>query len=316
MYNENVKEEFISEYTTNIKILVSCRSFFEAVSPFEERWGKDICKASLEEVQEAVDSVDFGIRRQSGAKLKSMFNQYLRWCIANGIDDVNEDNFNVNFGVNVDILKQRTVVSPMHMQKYLDDVFNSESACTADNIYRCYLWLAYGGFPEKMAPFVKVDDVDLENMVVRLRNKEYPIYREGIHAFRSCKESDRFLIVHPNYTKDVWHDRVDGDFLLRGEKRQPSHTGIKDELSKKIRGAIKDGKTNIRLSYQRAVFSGVFYRIYQLETIGIKPDFYMIAEAVISEKSNSGVVYSVSTMRRKEKELITDYENWKMTFLS
>ena len=77
----------------------------------------------------------------------------------------------------------------------------------------------------------------------------------------------------PLYSKDVWKDRADGDKILRGLKSEPKLQVLRNELSRRSTKRMKEGKVEQKLSYYRVWISGIFYRTYENEQMGVKPNF-------------------------------------------
>ena len=205
-----------------------------------------------------------------------------------------------------------------HMQMYLNSVFDPESEESISNVYRCYFWMAYGGCNENDAIRVRTSDVDMSDMVFRIGYDEFPIYREAIKSFNNCVKLDSFKYMHPNYKKDVYIPRMGGDLLLRGIKTDISIKSFRVAINQKIKAAYNNGATTIKMSYQRAMMSGIFYRVYQLELIGIEPDFMDVAADYIKGREynlSSGRNLIGARQRKIAKDYMNDYIKWKQTFI-
>ena len=314
MYNEELKTRFVRQYTTSTNTAKMCEAVFNLFEPHEHTWNADLCTKSAEDLQPIVDSIA-GLRARSSLSRIIMLKDYVKWCIGVArVPGACDGMLKINT-IGLDKIRRQTVASPLHLQKYLSDIFAPESDHSTDNIYRCYYWLAYGGVPEEDILKIKCSDVDLGNMVVHYNDTEIPIYREAIAAFKNCAELEQFVYNHPNYTKTVWKDRVDGDTLLRGIRANPSVYSIRVETSK--RAKIHEEKTALRLSYFRVWISGIFYRIYERELIGEDPDFSAVADAKMKGKTyklDSGR----NTREAKKRKIINDYkedyQRWKLAF--
>ena len=314
MYNEDIKKKFVRYYTTSINTAKVCESIFNQFEPYECEWGADLCTRNAEELQPIIDNIA-GLRARSRFSKLIMLKDYVKWCIniAN-VPDACDGMLQINT-VGLDRVRQRTVASPLHLQKYLDSICSPECDKTTDNIYRCYYWLAYGGADEEDILRIKCSDVDFSNMVVHYKNMEIPIYREAITAFKNCVELTQFVYNHPNYTKTVWKDRVDGDLLVRGVRANLSLYSLRAEISR--RAKLHEKETGIRLSYYRTWISGVFYRAYERELIGETPDFTDVAASRMEGKTyklDSGRNTQESKRRKVVRDYQEDYQRWKLAF--
>lgn len=315
MYNNELKRQFINDVTSSINTRESCIEVFKVFAPYEEEWGADLCTRSEEDLKPIVSRM-IGMRSAGHRMRLSILKSYGKWCINHGVEGATDGVINVTPDV-MDKMKMQTVTSPLHLQKFLDSICEKESELTVDNIYRCFYWLAYGGCPEEYMFKITSKDVDFTNMVVRYEGKEYPIYREGVKAFKVCVDMYYFIHIHPNYSDNIKRLRCDGDILLRGIKSIPTLASMKAEISRRNRNAITDKKTNVKLSYFRVWLSGVFYRTYQLELAGIEPDFMWLAAEFMEGRTynlSSGRNTIAAKQRQIARDYMKDYNNWKLTF--
>lgn len=315
MYNEELKKRFVKQYTTSIHTAKNCETVFELFEPHETEWNDDLCTRSAEELQQIVDSIA-GLRERSGLVRIIILKDYVKWCINVAKVPGACDGMLKIKAAGLDKIRKQTVASPLHLQKYLDFLFKKESEKTAEDIYRCYYWLAYAGMKEEDTLNVRVSDVDFEHMVIHYGGTEFPIYREAIAAFKNCARLTQFAFIHPHYNKTLWNDRVEGDALLRGIHAVPSIYTIRVGASK--RSKLKEKETGgIRLSYFRVWISGVFYRTYERELIGEEPRFLSVAGERMRDKTyklDSGRNTIDAKQRSIAKDYSADYERWKLAF--
>ncbi len=314
MYNEDLKKQFVRGYTTSINTAKVCETIFTLFEPYECVWNADLCTRGTEELQPIVDSI-VGLRSKSACTRLIILKDYVKWCInVAKVPNACDGMLKVNT-VGLEKMRRQTVASPLHLQKYLNDICSPESNKSTDNIYRCYYWLAYGGVAEEDILKIKCSDVDFDNMVVHYKGTEIPIYREALAAFRNCAELTQFVYNHPNYKKTVWKERVDGDTLIRGIRANLTIYSMRVEISRRAKD--KEKKTGIRLSYFRAWISGIFYRAYEQELIGEKPDFNSVASAKMEGKTyklDSGRNTPEAKKRSLAKDYNEDYQRWKLAF--
>lgn len=315
MYNAELKKKFIREYTSSIATADVCETIFNAFAKSEEEWGADLCTKNEEELQPIVNTI-VGLRARSKWMRLIILKDYVRWCISNNIAGACDGMINIT-DVGLDKVRQQTISNPKHLQQYLDVICEPAEKCATDNIYRCYYWLAYAGVEEEDILNIKCSDVDFRNMIVKYPQKHttVPIYPESLQAFHNCVELTRFVFNHPNYTNTVWRDRAPGDTLVRGVRSLPTLKSIRVELSRRSKNNSE--KTDLKLSYFRIWMSGLFYRMYENEAIGIPADFNPIVAHQMDGKT-----YNLSsgrnTIAAKQRQLVRDYEEdyqrWKLAW--
>lgn len=324
MYNEKLKERFINECIQKEGRRKAAITMFNVLEPYEREWDSDICTKTKDEVYPVVGKI-VGLRKTSASLRVSILHLYAKWCVDNNIDGARLDLLELNNDFGLEKIKHQMVANPMHLQRYLDLVFEPVSEGTINCIYRCYYWLAYSGMSEEDALNVKTSDVDLENMQVIFNDRKYPIYREAVPAMRNCIELTNCKIIFPN--RESYMDRVNTDNLLRGlvtGNQRPMPDLFRWRMSKKnreLQAMIKEGKVNqsmdLKLSFYKVWLSGVFYRTYEGERSGIPVDFMSIAADRMEGKE-----YKLDSCRRlpisKQKELakdyLDDYERWKEAY--
>lgn len=314
MYNEEIKTRFIREYTDSINTAAVCKATFDAIEEYETKWNADLCTMKVEDLQPVVDSI-VGLRSRSKWMRLIILKDYVKWCVRMGMPGACEDMLKIET-IGLEKIKHQTVASPLHLQRYLDSICEPESEKTTDNIYRCFYWLAYGGVAEKDILNIKCIDVDLANMVVRYNGTEVPIYREALPAFKNCTELTYFVYKHPNYSEKICN-RAEGDTLVRGIKSVPTLMSMRVELSRRSKAKIEDGKTELRLSYHRVWISGLFYRMYERERIGMTVDFSDAAAQFMEGKTYKLDKWRGTPSAKKRqiiKDYLEDYERWKLAF--
>lgn len=314
MYNEETKIKFIQDYTNSESSGRFAVTVFNAFAPHEEAWGADLCTKTAEELQPAVDSV-LCLRTRGQWSYLLLLRTYCKWCIAHKIPGACDGAANINT-VGVDKIRKQMVSGPMHLQKYLDDVFPPVEDESISILYRCYLWMAFGGVPEEDVTRIKCSDVDLDNMVIRFCGKSYDLYREAVPAFRLAATLTSFNYYHDNPVYVSRRDRYPGDTLMRGIKTLVTTEFLYRTLWSHQKKAIAEGKTEQNLSYRRVMLSGLFYRNYEMERIGLPLNF---TDVVIEE--TKGKTYSLNRRMKVEhiqnrimRGYLEDYQRWKFVF--
>lgn len=319
MYNEKLKKEFISYLRQKRPndTIDFCLSMFEACEPFEIEWGADLCTRNANQLAPMVEEI-VGLRVKSKWKRIILLKEYVNWCIAIGVPGACNGMLQVE-SVGLKKVRTQMVSSPIHLQKYLDEIFEPEQEETVDNIYRCCFWLSYMGVEEEDIVSLKCTDIDLAKRVLSYHGKEIELYHVSIPAFKNAATLTSFRFKHPNYSdKVILRDRAEGDALIRGIRNAPSTLAIRSELSRRSKKALEDGSTKSRISLQRAKLSGIFYHKYELERAGCPVSFEDVADGFIGDK-----VYKLdrgrNTQDAKKRQIMNDYmqdyQRWKAAFI-
>lgn len=317
MYNEELKTRFVRSYTNSISTAKLCATVFNKVGQYEEKWGADVCTRTSEELQQMIDSI-VGFRAHSKWSTLIILKDYAKWCLGNNVPGACDSMLYIE-DTGLDKVRTQMVSIPKHLQRYLDDIYDPESAQSTDNIYRCFFWLAYSGMKEEDILNVKCDEVDLSTLTVYHNNEEFEIYREAIPAFKNCVELKSFVYNHPLYSANitVWKPRADGDTLVRGIRSVSSLKAMRITLSRKSKEAVDEGKTVQKLSYYRAYLSGLFYRMYEREKSGEPVDFTEAALRFMDGKDykfEKGCKNEAIKRREIAKDYLEDYQRWKLAF--
>lgn len=314
MYNEDRKVRFIREYTGSLNTANVATTLFNALEEHEKLWGADLCTRSSEELQPVIDEI-VGLRSKSKWMTLTILKEYVKWCIAMQVPGACDGMLQIK-AVGLDKVKHQMVSGPLHLQKYLDDIFDPESDETIDNIYRCYFWMAYGGIDEEDTILIRNEQIDFSQMTIFYKTINIPIYREALPAFRNAVSLNSFLYKHPNYTKPVRRDRVPGDTLMRGIRATTKTFTMRTTLSKRNIKAIEDGMTDLQLSFYRVRMSGLFYRVYEMERAGIPASFSEAALRVMDGKTYAlhGREKLEHRQNKIERNYLEDYQRWKLAF--
>jgi hypothetical protein len=315
MYNSELKIKFINDqYDRRDSVKKLAEQVLNLFEDYERGWGADLCTKTTQELQPIVDEV-FGLRVKSHWAAMSILREYARWCISMKVPGACDGALKIE-AVGLDKVRRQLVSSPFHLQKCMDEIFVAEAAETIAVTYRCYYWMAFAGMKEEDALQVTCSDVDFSKMEIVWNGAEYPIYREALPAFHAAAELSSFLVQHPLYKRDVRHDRVPGDNLLRGMKSDNSAYTIRVAVSRLSTKALSEGRTSAQLSFKRVQTSGLFYRMYERECAGVPMDFSAAAEAFMAGKEYQ--LDKKMTLRglqnRIAKSYTEDYLRWKAAF--
>lgn len=309
MYNEERKEKFITNYTGSPKSAYYVRAIFKKFEPYEEDvWHEDLCMQSKEVLEPIINS-QTGARMESAERALIVLKEYVKWCARNSIQT--SDGV---FGVRVDVVeavKEQMVASPLHLQKKLDELFNNEDEQTMDCLYRAYIWMAYAGLTDTEALEVEVNEVDLSDLVIRHNEKVYQLYKEAKKTFEQACNLTQFKYKHKNYDTALVNPRVPGTKLMRG---------IKSDVMKlsTLRSVItkKTAANDMKLSYKKIFYSGIFYRVYENERAGEDISFADYVADVLER--NDYALNKNRTINKITNQMIRaleiDYDRWKCAF--
>lgn len=317
MYNKELKVQFIRSYTKSVNTANIAERIFSAFEEYEEEWGQDLCTQSKDILQPVIDKVT-GVRSRSLCMSLTILREYVRWCMDIGIPDACDGMLQITTS-EIEKIKTRTVLSPFHLQEYLKKIFDNESEETTDIIYRCYCWMAFSGFAEDSIFLVKTSDVDFNKMLISYDGKEYPLYREAIPAFQVAVKATSFNYKHENPYYETLRMRVPGDTIMRGIRADTSVLTMRTILSRRVSAAVKSRKTDVQLSFYRIWMSGLFYRTYENERMGIPIGF---KEASVDFMADKGHVLNATNkniefphrQNQIEKGYMEDYMRWKIAF--
>jgi hypothetical protein len=341
MFNEEMKRRFIRSITSSVHTEDVARGIFDAVEPYEkDEWGADFCTVDEVRLQPVMDKI-LGMRMSSKWMALTILKKYSLWCM----DDekypgAGDAIMRVNI-LGLDKVREQMVANPLHLQSYFDKVFDKEAEETIDNIYRCFLWIAYAGISEDDALKIEIKDINLSELRIVYGEASYPIYREAIPAFKNAIGLTSFVHRHPRYTKTVRKDRATGNTIIRGIRfntKEDSDYGvniltIRSQISKRLTEASKEVKdrktgntrpalTSLTLSYYRIWMSGLFYRASEAERAGIPPKFSEVSEEKIEHRINvkkkeyklSARDSLVQKRNRKARDYMDDYRRWKLAY--
>ena len=317
MFSELRKRAFIKECAKSIKTKEAYEALFGRSEPFERKFDKDLCQFSVDELQKMCDSI-FDVRVNTRQNYIYKLNIYLNWAVDNVIYGAVNNLSEIVFDHTL-IVKGRMVGNPTQLALLLDKVFRKVDDYTIETIYRSVYWLAFCGVDIDAIRSLTTDNIDLQDMKIHFNGKSVRLCADAVSSIRLCMELTQLRVYHPNSKNPdsyTWHDRPDGNILLRGTKEKDGIELLTENAGRKIRAANKSGKINCNLTYETVKLSGLFYRIHENEIAGLAPDFHWLAE-----RMSEGKVYKTDTdhsrraaINRVANTYQKDYESWKNAF--
>ena len=326
MYNNDLKQRFITEEQQNGRYMFGFIAFFRHCEAFEVELDADIYTFNAEQLTRVLNGRTN--TRKSGLVTDiSLVRRYVKWCLANGIEGVSDASLSLTTK-EVDNMRKCTVKSPEDLNDYLEKVFAPVYQNTSDDVLRGFLWLAFSGVMEEDAVCLTTDCVDFDSMLIRYNGQEYPIYKQSIGALSNCVHNTRFAFHHPNYVSTAYRQRSDSNYLLRktlkggDDPDVDKRIGIlSSDCARKSAQARKNGLIDRKITYGRTRLSGIFYRVYMHELKGFTYDFMELVEEDFKRMEAEGRTYNLSsgrnTMDAKKRQLARQYEDdytrWKLT---
>ena len=308
MYNKDLKDRFIEEQSGSKKTFDRIKSLLYTVGRFEDEWGADICTRSVDELKPVIGKI-IGVRNYTHITDLSTLRRYARWCIEHSVPGATDSLLQIK-DVGFEKLISCMVSGPKQLHDRLDLAFPPESDCRMDNVYRCFFWMAFSGLEEHETVMVTAKDVDLKNLVIRVNNNEYTIYKEAVPVFRHLVTSNCFMHDHGNYETIV--ARTPGDSILRGVRDvvDMSYERIRRAASRKVKNAFNQSADDISITYTKTWLSGMFYRTYLKEQLSGEYNFNDAVRLYLKEKPDA----SQAKLEAVANEYEADYCRWKAAF--
>lgn len=312
MYNEALKTDFIRQYTTNISTADISVRVFNAIEIFEEKYGCDFYQMSTDHAAEAINSVQ-GLRSATAEVRLAVLRAYVNYCIGKGLD-ANMDIVNIEPS-SVSHIRNLMVKDPIHLSACLNSIFKPTNEETVENISRLFVWFWYSGMTREQCLTVTSDDIDYKYMEIHCGNRKFPIYRESLDALISCVDSTEFADMR-KYSGDIrYRKRASGNEVLRGFNGVSLNTLSVQTLTK-CRKAVSEGATDVKINWYNVRLSGIFYRMYQKETLGFPVDFS--EDAAIEMEGKDYKTNKKFTLGVKKVRIIRDFEEdyakWKLAY--
>lgn len=190
MFNEKQKQQFLNTVESE-NTYKSYVSVFNKSEPFEESMNKDVADMTLQNILLLLD-VAAGKSAQSIANYRSLLVNYVDWCIREGKSIFGENNISKISYTAVD--KQQSF-KPCYIgsEKELEDMIATAFPHDYDYNQEVYedresiIWLTYLGFERDEIRFLKKDDIDYENGMIRSPLYNSIVYKVNKHLLEMLK---------------------------------------------------------------------------------------------------------------------------------
>ena len=328
LYNKEIKEQFILENARSAWSRDMYTSVLENISEIERQHQMDAAQMDLSLLLSEISFSQF-IPNAAKHQHEATAEKYVKWARKHidSFKNVSNDEKSVEeipgYG--------KFVRNPKHLAITLERVFPQPELNTIQHVYRAYLWLAFSGLREEDAAKVESWNLDFDAMEIQLDGRKYPIYAESVYDLRAvCVANTINENIGRKKVVIKESPRADGYSILRGFEtdndilitiKNTHRTAVSKYFRKaKEKDIIKQDLVCYDLTYLNAYYSGIFFRMRELEELGIEPDFSKISDRdydLYDEKHGYLVtpVYSERVKRtRKKNDLKAKYRNWKRIF--
>lgn len=320
-FNEEAKLKFISVVSEKETVHLHYKKIFSSSYDYEVKLNKDLAEFSKDEMQQLFNDIG-GARHSSKITFMNLIKPYIKWAKDNGFDVSFDPNSDINYaGDSVAKFRGKMVFSPEHLEKYMTAVFGSADDETVGVIYRCCLWLAFCNVDLEDAMQLRSSDVDAKMMRVLVNGSEVPLYKESVRAFELAKNLTKFRVIRQNTDVEIFMDREDGTRLLRASKRNgvskkeyDNTRMLTGEIARNIRFAYNEGRIITRVGYSSVKLSGIFYRAFLREQMGMEPNFQGIVDLEMAKYHTDNHLNYNSKKCRTLGNYKRDYEIWKLAY--
>lgn len=315
MYNQDIKNRFMWELEISQRkssaVYSAYAKLFDLSEQIEVDKGRDLAELYRSELA----YLDKIVKTQSKiptSRYKACLLRYFQWY--KNRFPAADTGYALSWVLDsLEQFKQGLVSSPTHLQIEMDKIFKPEEGSYIDNVYRCFLWIAFGGVRYKIdADTLESKDIKFEEMCFWLDGYSYPIYPQALKAMRSAVKDPVFMCDNASYRNSqvIPRDRVPGNKVLRGVRADAGSSWIMDGIRLRIAEVAKDDPTVKNFSYRSVFKSGIFYRQYELEMSGMDVDF----SGVVKESRHGKDFPKTSldaTRSRDNAQFKDEYYIWK-----
>lgn len=306
MYNQEIKEKFLEEFTAGGRNEKSCRAALEAISRHEDALGVDVARMTLPEIKRALTYVNARTYKSAFAAV-TLVRAYVKWCsenkvfsnitpniIALSVDDIDtSDDFRkILFRNEEEFIKALRSVRPF------DDGY-------FDIIASVFFWL---GFSTQQMMEIKIEDVDFENKTVTYDGVSITIsdsFCEILQTYAKTKSGTR---QSKNGPRLVYRDDSYNTFIRKfspqnqlGQRLAKSQ--IEDAVYLLNKAYVSLGNES-KFTSGNMIASGALARVYALECSGVD----------IRSLKNKFIVIDAFRAKAKLHEIHWMYDNYKKAF--
>ena len=245
----------------------------------------------------------------------SLLRSYVNWCIENSIKQNNENpiqNIRVSDVDSSALIRRQFIKNPDHLQEVLDNVLESALENTSNGImYRMVCWLLYEGLTEEETMGLTKNDVDFSNSSVKTPDGSKTIIISDRLKDLIVRAIELEFAERPNNHGGVSQLPLEkSDKLFRKIYRKDSTNSaayLRAKLSELKKEFVRNTYENTSLAPKRLWLSGMFYRLHQMEIMGVSltdDNFrFCVNEDMLEDSIKMKVLYNKR-----------DYQNWKKAY--
>ena len=304
MYNQEIKERFLREYTsTKNKAGTSVHFMFDSIGVYESEMQMDISTMSVKDAIKAISHVNIGTYR-TATTVATDLKAYVKWCARHSVFSnvctellsIKVDNIDISGNLSKILFNDEDdLVSCLKSTRPFDDGYY-------DVVVAVFLWL---GISQSQMMNIKIDDVDLDNCRIRVENVFIPMSRklsEILSLYSKTKSGTR---MNKNGPRVVYRDDSYDLFIRRFSP--PSQLGkrltksqIEDAIYLLNKAYVELGNEP-KLTSGNILSSGALCRVRELEDSGVD---------VLSVKNKDAII-SAFRIPAKPHEITWLYKNYK-----
>lgn len=308
MYNQEVKDRFLSEYTGNGS--KSVRGRFELLSDAEVLFAKDIAEMTVNEASAAVQRLEL-IELSSAESALSVIKCYVRWCLENGIFDNADGGF---LKLSVSDIDPSRLMSKVLFRDERDFIYAMHKVRNFDELQNDVIALVLGwlGLSIDEALDLRDSDVDFESRKIYNRNGAVIvpwISDELIEILSVYQRTKSAIRQNGTTTYEVVKDLAHDGFIKRVCSASSDKLGTKIPARQIISAIEKMNRQYVslgfasRFSMTNVQRCGGLHRLWQMEQNGV----------VIDDKRNARVVEEVCGSKQYRK-ILWQYKHYKAAF--
>ena len=343
MFNAETKNRYIEEVCQTEQKALTARQTFDATASLESDLNLDLIRFDEDALRKVFEILSGGPDRSKTTKETRIVRSYIRWAADKGLIGGDQTNWNKVSSTGVNFARNRLFASDYQLNIFMDYCFQPIADDTFDNFYRVLLWLAFAGVPIQKAFSIDESEVDIWNMRITHDGAVFQLSPYALPAIQRLMMAKQFKVLggrHPRTLK-----REKGTLLLRRTNVRKTDQSSDDEktwdrwvrntmrpsLMARFRDAEKRFVTNkpkgfpetlaFGTSYKYIALSGVYYRMYQRELAGLKPNFREVAieqaDLKLKDSEEKGDIEKKRRLavRAKRWSYSRNYDAWKAAFV-
>lgn len=318
IYNLDRKTAYIDAIPSTIdeRQKRNFENIFFTTSTVEKLFGKDISEMSLEQATRLLISQGF-LSTSSMVTMISILRSYVQWCIDTKLvcSENAFDKLSINDIDNSEIIKSMLLGSPERLNNILETAFPPNSDIEFQEQSQLIAQLLYLGLRQDFISSLKKNDICFNESCVINERGEKIILNENILRLAKYCSQQTTLDRRDSFAITRSYSLTDNDYLLRttANKRSSGDDPISITIIYNRIASINDNYNKntddlIKLTTDRIYRSGLFYRLYELEQLGVEITREIVYKHFGMAFENMTTIYS------ETRKKILDYENWKKAF--